>query len=289
MAPKPDADFNLANGHGYMLDSHFRAASRLNLQHYLWREALGYIVHPSISLSKASDAQLAIADIAFGTGMWLIDVAKKYPHAKLDGLDINLTQCPPSAWMPKNINLQHWSLFDDVPEEMVGKYDFVHVRLVIMVLTNEDRTRAMTNFYRLLKPGGYLQWDDMDSVRTRVKKIDPKMETPALDQLRLACWAEGRHDWMLELPSLLGEIGFVDAKMELNDDEEDLIRPFGDQHLCTMEEFGDRLVSVGEKDGANRFYRFVHESAAEGQRGAALCIPRFVVVARKPPVSDVKL
>ena len=38
---------------------------RLNLMHYLWRDQLGYLVHPRIPITKAN---LAVADIGTGTG-----------------------------------------------------------------------------------------------------------------------------------------------------------------------------------------------------------------------------
>jgi hypothetical protein len=39
---------------------------RLNLQYYLWRETLGYNLHPSIRTADEED--LKIADVGTGTG-----------------------------------------------------------------------------------------------------------------------------------------------------------------------------------------------------------------------------
>ena len=38
---------------------------RLNLQHYLWKDEVGYLLHPSISLDVED---LSVADIGVGTG-----------------------------------------------------------------------------------------------------------------------------------------------------------------------------------------------------------------------------
>lgn len=38
---------------------------RLNLQHYLWKDQAGYLVHPSIPLTSPN---LKIADVGTGTG-----------------------------------------------------------------------------------------------------------------------------------------------------------------------------------------------------------------------------
>ena len=99
------------------------AASRLNLQHYLWKESLQFNLHPSISIPK----EARIADAATGTAIWLVDVAREYPTAQLDGFHINTSQAPPKQWLPPDIILETWNIFDDVPEQMNGVYDIVHV------------------------------------------------------------------------------------------------------------------------------------------------------------------
>ena len=44
------------NGHGVL---------RLNLQHFLWRESLGYLLHPDIMIPGKG---LKVADVGTGTG-----------------------------------------------------------------------------------------------------------------------------------------------------------------------------------------------------------------------------
>lgn len=66
-------DWSLADGHGYVFNrSHIAAC--LNLQYYLWKEAVQFVAHPSIQLSNES----VIADVATGTGAWLLDVARAF-------------------------------------------------------------------------------------------------------------------------------------------------------------------------------------------------------------------
>ncbi|KAH3924046.1 hypothetical protein JI435_434370 [Parastagonospora nodorum SN15] len=55
-----DNAWDLTNGHGYILDrdrSH-AAASRLNLQFYLWKDALKYNIHPTISATLPKTATI---------------------------------------------------------------------------------------------------------------------------------------------------------------------------------------------------------------------------------------
>ena len=65
-------DFNLVDGHKYMLGRSSAAASSLNLQHYLWKESLHFNLLPSVSLHREAH----IADVATGTAIWLIEVAR---------------------------------------------------------------------------------------------------------------------------------------------------------------------------------------------------------------------
>ncbi|KAL8715402.1 MAG: hypothetical protein Q9220_000735 [cf. Caloplaca sp. 1 TL-2023] len=278
-----DADFSLADGYGYMMDRSYLAACRLNLQHYLWKDALGYSIHPSISLPP----EPIIADIATGTAMWLIDVARACPSAYLEGMDLDLSQAPSSQWLPSNARLRRWDIFTDVPDNMIGKYDFVHVRLLVLVLSREDAPEFLRKMLRMLKPGGYLQWDELDCANMSVKHALPSSPSPsivimpALEQLRSMCWAGGRHDWILDLDARAREVGFDEICLERCGDPDVLVRAFNEQHLLTMEEFAVQLLKVGKKDEANVFYKVIADAYRESLAGAALCIPRVVCVGRK--------
>ena len=116
--------------------------------------------------------------------MWLMDVSRELPEAQLEGLDYNLRQAPIQKWLPSNVKMRHWNIFEDVPDDLVGKYDYVHTRLLVLVVESKNPRPIIRNLRRLLKPGGYLQWDELDTVNMSVKKVDPNLQTPALDQLR---------------------------------------------------------------------------------------------------------
>jgi ubiquinone/menaquinone biosynthesis C-methylase UbiE len=81
-----------------MLQRSHIASCRLNLQHYLWKAAIGYNVHPSIPISSGT----MVADIAAGTGMWLIEMAQSHPTVLFEGFDNNLViSLLTSTWMPE--------------------------------------------------------------------------------------------------------------------------------------------------------------------------------------------
>ena len=167
--------------------------------------------------------------------MWLIDVSRELPESQLDGRDYNLRQAPHQKWLPSNVNMRHWHLFEDVPDDLVGKYDYVHTRLLVLVVESKNPRPIIRNLRKLLKPGGYLQWDELNTVNMSVEKVDPNLQTPALDQLREWSWADGRHDWTVRLPEFCTEEGFQDAKADFFGDPPELARAFNEQHLLTAE------------------------------------------------------
>ena len=80
--------------------SSYASSLQSNFQHHLFRELLGYLIHPSILSSSNLPSNPKIADIVAGTGQWLIDGYRLLPSAHLDGLDISKEQYPSDAWLP---------------------------------------------------------------------------------------------------------------------------------------------------------------------------------------------
>lgn len=69
------------------------------------------------------EKSLKIADIGAGTGIWLLDLSEQLPSSvQLDGFDIDVSQCPPRAWLPSNVAMRKLDIDDEIPEELVGVY-----------------------------------------------------------------------------------------------------------------------------------------------------------------------
>ncbi|PYI02384.1 S-adenosyl-L-methionine-dependent methyltransferase [Aspergillus sclerotiicarbonarius CBS 121057] len=278
-SPSP-ATFHLADGLGYALQQSHRSVIRLNLQHFLWRQEFGYSIHPSI---PTTPPPRKVVDVACGTALWLIDVAHELPPSiQLDGLDVDLTQAPHPAWLPANVHLNHWDLFTPVPQHLQEQYDLVHVRLLVLILSGLDPRPVIRRLFQLVKPGGYLQWDELDCVNLCLKKVDPSIAAPALEEIRVGSHADGRHDWALDLPRLLAEEGFEDVTIDHYDEPPEMVRAFNDLHLLTMEEFATRLAGQGQHKAAARFTQLIQAGYQESVNGAAISFPRVVVVAKRP-------
>lgn len=70
--------------------------------------------------------------------------------AQLDGFDNNLSQCPPKEWLPDNVNMYNFDAFADLPSELIGNYDILHVRHFLLIVQNNDPMPLLKTFIRML-------------------------------------------------------------------------------------------------------------------------------------------
>ena len=110
---------------------------RLHLQHELTKTNFdGNLLDPSI---PTDNPDLRIADVACGTGVWALDLADRVPESvKIDCLDINFDEAPPEAWLPGNVRYQQCDLREPIREDLLGQYDILHVRYIVMFVLDPD-------------------------------------------------------------------------------------------------------------------------------------------------------
>ncbi|KAJ5619660.1 hypothetical protein N7510_003644 [Penicillium lagena] len=152
---------NMLNTHDkYALGRNQKESERLNAQHdLLFKVTQNTLIHPSIP----KDGILSVADIATGTGIWLKDVsqmleasqAQRYYH----GFDISPEQFPKE---PGGIAFSVHDITKPFPKEHWNRYDLVHVRLLVVALEESEYRAAVSNVHAILKPGGFLQWEEID-------------------------------------------------------------------------------------------------------------------------------
>lgn len=135
---------------GYALVRGYASSLRLNLQHHLLRELIGYHIHPSILSNPNLPKDPKIADIGAGTAQWLIDVNRLLPSAQLDGFDISKDQFPSTAWLPAQISLQELDAMKPIPSSFENKYDIVHVQLFLCVVQRDGPDTILKQWYNML-------------------------------------------------------------------------------------------------------------------------------------------
>ncbi|KAF2166604.1 hypothetical protein M409DRAFT_23238 [Zasmidium cellare ATCC 36951] len=273
----------------YILASDFQGTVRLALQQYIWREALGFNIHPSI---PPLEPTASIADIACGTTLWLVEVGRQLgPPSDLHAFDVNLQQAPPKEWLPENLTLHKWNFFEDVPKEFKGKFDLVHVRLITVAIKDNNPVPVIKNLFKLLRPGGHLQWDEVDVYKSFVVKAYAELEVPAMDAW--CAWMAGtkegqgnpENEWRRHLTGMLTENGFQTAQRHDEGDRflehKHLMRYNSDPLLMLSEQYARRVYSTGNEQGT-KLLKTVEAAAKDAENGSAMIMPPIIWVAQKP-------
>lgn len=150
------------------------SSARLTYQHYMLLARQGYLLHPDIvgalGLSEPAESDqspLEVLDIATGNGIWLTELAddlsrKTKRQINYTGLDVSPDSFPRESSWSSNMRFATYNIFSDVAEEHIGRYDVVHLRFIVAILWQDQnrKTVVLNNLKRLLKPGGWLQWQD---------------------------------------------------------------------------------------------------------------------------------
>ncbi|KAJ5370417.1 uncharacterized protein N7496_006509 [Penicillium cataractarum] len=138
-----------------------KESERLDKQHDLLTKITeNNLIHPSIP----RESILSVADIATGTGIWLKDVARELEKSTsaqryYHGFDISPDQFPTDSG---HVQFSVHDITKPFPKEHWNRYDLVHVRLLVAAIDESDYQAAIANIHSILKPGGYLQWEEID-------------------------------------------------------------------------------------------------------------------------------
>ncbi|KAJ8059161.1 hypothetical protein OCU04_012135 [Sclerotinia nivalis] len=265
----------------YLLDRSTLGSSRLYVQHWLWQRLVGCLLHPSIPIKE----NMKIADIACGTGIWLIDLAKELKESntcvQLGGFDISAAQYPPSTLLPSNVKLDILDIFESITEELIGQYDVIHISLLCLVIRDGDPRSVLDNLLTLLKPGGYIQWKENDFSAIYCTSTSPDISTNDLNNLRKWVYEVPlkrfpNFQWIRQLSSIFQERGITILEDQLLNPEADIAYAWTLMHMDGMKELVN-VAAGGSKEGME-----LHQRAArEVQRGACLSMRLVNVVGRK--------
>ncbi|KAI0399833.1 S-adenosyl-L-methionine-dependent methyltransferase [Xylaria palmicola] len=224
----------------------FRSSARLHLQHFLIQNTLGYLLEPTIEESIADIQPLKVADLGCGNGIWLTELhsylTKNNASAQLDGFDINPINFPHTDYLPSTVSLQQLDILaKPLPAELVGTYDVVHIRAFVSVIPNADLTPVLSTAFELLKPGGYLQWEESRGDRFIVESPSPQISKVACDTivhvLKAGLQAKGIvNDWVDVLDTHLDKFGFQDVRLHVQAKRRQDFKAWTEDYLMVWEE-----------------------------------------------------
>ncbi|KAK6432716.1 hypothetical protein LTR95_011108 [Oleoguttula sp. CCFEE 5521] len=223
----------------YSLPRNAPESARLDEQHQIWKATLAYpgLLHPRI-LASLDGKQGRIADVATGTGAWLVDLAATAPQHTYTGLDISNAQFP--ATHPENIEFDVMNIFEPVPAKYEGYFDVIHVRLLVLGLAGEQWHTTAQNLLAMSKPGGYLQWEEADFAHpTYYSAPKPTSTSSGLEALHRHVLAVlqpyGRMmDEATQLPQICRQAGFEEIEERIVGSD-------------AVEEWRERFMRIGIK------------------------------------------
>ncbi|KAF5013031.1 hypothetical protein FDECE_925 [Fusarium decemcellulare] len=204
---------------------------RLDAQHLLWRLHNGYALHPGINKTD----HMSIADIGTGTGIWLFDLAQELPKtATLHGYDTSVNRYPSRDLWPENVELDLMDSLHDLPERLVGKYDVVHMRMWAGTLKTQDVDVLIRNAIKLLRPGGYLQWEEANLTDLHIRgQVARDFEHQAS---KLLASAGFDYSWVFGLSRSLESRGLAVLSQRLGQFPPGLIHICTNTHLLELRE-----------------------------------------------------
>ena len=86
--------------------------------------------------------------------IWIGELTRELPHARIDGFDISDEQYPPEKWYGPNVALSKLDIFKPLPEELKGKYDVVHLRFFMAVAVDDNVQIVIRNLKDMLSKYG---------------------------------------------------------------------------------------------------------------------------------------
>ncbi|KZT40971.1 S-adenosyl-L-methionine-dependent methyltransferase [Sistotremastrum suecicum HHB10207 ss-3] len=168
VAPKPLRDLH---GRGmntlsevYQLPADPVEFNRLDLQHRIWLKLMeGPVPFSDETLDDLlrgrEGYQPALLDLGRGSGIWSIEMAQKFPHAKIVGFD--LVESGPAA-LPNNCTFSTGDLTRGL-QPLYEQFNLVHLRLVMLHIKGiEAKKAALKEAVGCLRPGGIIVILDYD-------------------------------------------------------------------------------------------------------------------------------
>jgi len=204
----------------YFLPGDEAEADRLDLQHWLIKDGFyggRELVLAPVDLAKATgNDKIQVLDSACGTGIWAVELAKKYSETtQFTLVDYNVGPCKHRhPELPVNAKMQQFDLVSDFDKhpDWKNRFDLIHQRLLIFAFPAAQWKSVLKGYFASLKPGAYIQLEEFEPADS---KMGPHMETlkRLIQEISIP---RGIHPETIakDVQQWLEEAGFVDIKSE---------------------------------------------------------------------------
>jgi hypothetical protein len=223
------------------------------------------------------------------SSIWLLDVASQLPAStKLDGLDISFNQAPPHAWLPSNMTLRTCDILQPPPQDLLSKYDIIHIRHFVCVVGGNDPAPLLRNLLAMLKPGGWLQWGEWDVLNRHFTKASPDTPQVCIDRLNVELGALRRHtsqpNWTPRLDEYMLAENVQEVCMEKRLSSVGMLPAMHDLTSLVFQELIDGAEAKGQVDNgkARELRELLGGAVRESRMGVGWNLTRCMAVGRKP-------
>ena len=154
-----------------------REASEYSMkQHSILKHAIfrGHLLYPPVS---ALEGRAAVADIGCGSGVWLNDLARTHYADRLEvdppllvGFDTNYKNF--AKILEPGVQLIPHDCTKKFDEGFHGRFDVVNMRFLACEVPTGDFFQLVENVFQLVRPGGYIQWSEMEVKLYRALSAD---------------------------------------------------------------------------------------------------------------------
>lgn len=170
------------------------------------------------------------------------------------------------------------------------------MRLVAVVVKDMQPSRILANVSQLLKPGGYLQWEEHYTADARTV-LGSAWEEPApgkfpgvdrlcrlmSDRLSTSDGSRqllGSRDWLKTLDRTMEEGGFEEVKRVVYPDSPLMGMFWNDVYVSSTEEFAQQMLKV-DPDLGKELEEMIKRVEKEKRDGAWLSNPKAVFLGRR--------
>ena len=216
---------------------------------------------------------------------------------EFDGFDITSSNFPAAGWLPSNVRLHVWDAFSELPEEYVGVFDVVHIRTMFSCVIENKVDPLLSNLLKMLKPGGFLQWDESDGSAAKCQVPSPDVQAEAtqtivkLQRMFTRGQSKLHPDWIFNMPATLQDRGCEMVAKEEYEPSKELARAWTDNMLLVwrglipmMPEQAMPLppgMGLPESISRNSYAELFGKAVEETSKGAAINMKYYVFVAKK--------
>jgi len=147
--------------------------ARLDAQHHMLSDiafsGFPYLAPVAQVLGPRGEGK-AVLDLGTGSGIWAIDMALRFPEARVLGVDL----APKMRSVPGNCRLEKHDINAGL-EKWDGQFDYVHTRLISSGI--RDYPLMLSRIAPLLHPGGLLELAEWD-FRIYTSSHEPRAQVP---------------------------------------------------------------------------------------------------------------